>query len=219
MTGQENDKKDSYVKFNATCELGSPISDSELEILNKWRDKMYEEGLIGAYPDHTGFGNISIRCTGPQKGFIISGSKTGSILHLEKIHFDMVISYDLKENRVVYTHQSKPFSDSHFVASSESMTHASIYDSDPDVKAVIHGHNLKFWQYLLDRKDIPTTKETAQYGTPEMAKEIKRLFLETDVKQKKIVVMAGHEEGVISFGKDLDEAGKIMLQYLNLSTK
>ena len=48
-----------------------------------------------------------------------------------------------------------------------------------------------------------------------MAKEIQRLFRETDVKEKKILVMAGHKEGIISFGKDLDEAGKIMLNYLS----
>ena len=48
---------------------------------------------------------------------------------------------------------------------------------------------------------------------PEMAEEVIRLFKETDVKEKKILAMAGHEEGVVSFGKNLKEAGQILLEY------
>lgn len=39
-----------------------------------------------------------------------------------------------------------------------------------------------------------------------MAEGIKRLFKETNVKNKKILVMGRHKEGIISFGKDLREA-------------
>ena len=43
-----------------------------------------------------------------------------------------------------------------------------------------------------------------------MANEITRLFNETDVKNQKIIVMAGHEEGILSFGASLEEAGGII---------
>jgi len=36
--------------------------------------------------------------------------------------------------------------------------------------------------------------------------------------EKKILVMAGHEDGIMSFGKSLKEAGDIILYYLNKST-
>jgi L-ribulose-5-phosphate 4-epimerase len=60
-----------------------------------------------------------------------------------------------------------------------------------------------------------STLETVEYGTPEMARETVRLFNETDVKEKKILVMAGHKEGILSFGKDLNEAREVLLKYFN----
>jgi L-ribulose-5-phosphate 4-epimerase len=47
-----------------------------------------------------------------------------------------------------------------------------------------------------------------------MAKEIKRLFEETSLRSEKIIVMGGHEEGIISFGKNLEEAANVMLDIL-----
>ena len=70
----------------------------------------------------------------------------------------------------------------------------------------------QLWERLINK--IPTTSPEAEYGTPEIARDIIRLFKETDVKEKKILVMGGHKEGIISFGKDLDEAGNVLLSYL-----
>ena len=97
-------------------------------------------------------------------------------------------------------------------ASSESMTHAAIYEASKKVNAVIHTHNTEMWKKLLNK--VPTTAPGAEYGTPEIANEVKRLFNETDLMEKKIFVMAGHEDGVISFGKDLKEAWDVMIRYL-----
>ncbi len=44
-----------------------------------------------------------------------------------------------------------------------------------------------------------------------MALEILRLYRETGLPRRKLAAMAGHEEGIISFGCDLDEAGKVLL--------
>ena len=51
-----------------------------------------------------------------------------------------------------------------------------------------------------------------------MAQEILRLFQKNEInniKEKKIIVMAGHEEGLIFFGKDLEGATEILLHFLN----
>ena len=40
-----------------------------------------------------------------------------------------------------------------------------------------------------------------------MANEIDRLFKETNVAARKVIIMAGHQEGIIVWGKDADEAG------------
>jgi hypothetical protein len=45
-----------------------------------------------------------------------------------------------------------------------------------------------------------------------MANEIMQLFTRTDVQSRKIVVMAGHEAGILTFGKDLEEAFAVLMR-------
>jgi hypothetical protein len=66
------------------------------------------------------------------------------------------------------------------------------------------------WHALLDR--VPTSSKAVPYGTPEMAYEIMRLFNETDVRSGKILVMAGHEGGILTFGQNFEEAGDVVMR-------
>jgi hypothetical protein len=45
-----------------------------------------------------------------------------------------------------------------------------------------------------------------------MAYEMTRLFKITDVQSRKILVMAGHEGGIVAFGKDFEEAFGVLLR-------
>jgi hypothetical protein len=45
-----------------------------------------------------------------------------------------------------------------------------------------------------------------------MAYEVLRLFNVTDVQRRKILVMAGHEGGVVAFGRDLGEAFGVLMR-------
>jgi len=45
-----------------------------------------------------------------------------------------------------------------------------------------------------------------------MAHEIIRLFQSTNVQTRKILVMAGHEGGIVTFGKELDEAFAVLMR-------
>lgn len=190
-----------YIKFHCNWKKTDPLSPKKLDPINSWRKRLFEHKLIGVYRDGIGYGNISIR-NGPGK-FIISGSATGSLAELDENHYVEVIDYDVEQNSVTC---SGPI-----IASSESMTHALIYERSPETQAVIHVHNMKIWKNYLHK--VPTTRPNVPYGTPEMAYEIERLFEETDVKTSKILVMAGHEEGIITFGGSLDEAGKILFDH------
>jgi L-ribulose-5-phosphate 4-epimerase len=67
------------------------------------------------------------------------------------------------------------------------------------------------WQTAL-LNQAPTTAKAAEYGTPEMAYEIMRLFMRSDAQTRKIVVMAGHEGGILTFGKDLEEAFAVLMR-------
>ena len=64
--------------------------------------------------------------------------------------------------------------------------------------------------------EVPTTLEDFEYGTAGLAKDIFRLFEETDVLKKKIIVMAGDRAGLITFGNDMDEAINVLMSYIGV---
>lgn len=191
-----------YIKFNCHWIKSSPINEEKIYELNSWREKLFKLGLIGVYPNGIGYGNISIRLKG--SAFLITGTSTGHFAKLNVEHYTQVISYNFIENIITCKGPIK--------ASSESLTHASIYESDCEANAVIHVHSLPLWKKLLNNG--PTSAQEIEYGTPEMAIEIQRLFEETNLKEKKVLAMGGHQEGVISYGKSIDEAGKLLLNLM-----
>ncbi len=201
------------VKF--TCEQVSveiPVFAGFAE-LNAYRRKLLELGMIGEDANGIGFGNLSIR-DGATSQFYITGSGTGGIAELLPAHYARVIAYDFGRNWLQCEGST--------VASSESLTHAAVYESDPAVGAVIHCHDLKLWATLLHK--VPTTPKNVEYGTPEMAYAVRRLFdnpeaalykgrnetasavIDRRYNNKKIFVMAGHERGIVAFGRNLGEA-------------
>jgi ribulose-5-phosphate 4-epimerase/fuculose-1-phosphate aldolase len=133
---------------------------------------------------------------GATGNFYVTGSATGGAHELALADCAKVVACDFEKNRVRYEGSALP--------SSESLTHAAIYDSDATAGAVIHCHDFKLWAAVLNH--APTTSKAAEYGTLEMANEIMRLFTRTDASSRKIVVMAGHEGGILTFGKDLKGA-------------
>lgn len=189
---------DGVIKFN--CEwVDKPLSIQIPDELKYWRDKMHQLKLIGEYADvNIGYGNISLK-TG--NGFLISGTQTGNVYPIKNSNFSLVTTYDMKLNQVLCEGSVK--------ASAESLTHAAIYEADESIKAVIHIHNKALWDSLIDK--VSTSSRDVAYGTASMATEIKRLFNETSAAKEKIIVMGGHEEGIISFGENLEEAGNVIL--------
>jgi ribulose-5-phosphate 4-epimerase/fuculose-1-phosphate aldolase len=163
--------------------------------LNKYRRKLLHLGIIGIDADGVGFGNLSVR-NGATSRFYITGSGTGKHLDLTPADCARVVACDFEKNWLRC--------EGHTVASSESLTHAAIYESDLTTGAVIHCHDMKLWTALLH--EVPTTPEKVEYGTPELAYAVQDLFDNTDVLTKKIFVMAGHVGGVVTFGKDLRSA-------------
>ena len=196
--------EEGYIKFNCNWIRAGPVPEKQVNDLNVWRDNLYERGLVGAYSNGIGFGNISMRSANGT--FIITGSATGGLSRLNENHYVLVNDYDLSRNSLTCSGPVR--------ASSESLSHAVIYECSPGTNAVIHVHNIGMWENLVNK--LPTTCEKVPFGTPEMADEIKRLFDETSVAGGKILVMGGHREGIIAFGSTLDEAGKILLKYFDL---
>lgn len=191
-----------YIKFSCNwIQKEFPFQEEIYEELESARTKLRTLGLIGMYPDGIGFGNISVK-TDDSKSFIITGSATGQFDKLDQSHYALVTGYDFKRNSISCTGFTK--------ASAESLTHAAVYESIPEVGAVVHVHCLWLWEKLLN--DYPTTSAEIEYGTPEMAYAVGKLASEINGK---IIVMGGHREGILAFGSNLIEATTEIIKIYN----
>jgi len=205
--------EDGVIKFNAKHSDKEPVDGSVIQELNKWRGVLFSKGLVGYDKEEkVGYGNASMRlepydADKGKKSFIITGSQTGGLEKLRPEHYCVILEYDPKNNSVVSEGPVKP--------SSESMTHGAVYDNCDGCMFVFHAHSSEIWS-KREELGLPTTDASVEYGTPEIADEVARLFKEkeTCVKSKNIFAMAGHEDGVVSFGRTADEAGNVMIEYL-----
>jgi len=188
-----------YIKFTRECAGAEIVSFDRLAELNACRRKLLRLRLIGVDANGIGFGNLSIR---DGRNFYVTGSATGGIPELSLANCARVVKYDFKKNWLRYEGAANP--------SSESLTHAAVYESDAKAGAVIHCHDSKLWAALLNQ--VPSSSQAVEYGTAEMAREVTRLFEVTDVQSRKIFVMAGHEGGIVAFGKDLEEALAVLMR-------
>ena len=93
------------------------------------------------------------------------------------------------------------------------MTHGVIYDLDNALRAVLHVHSPDIWNSAASQ-GIPVTNASVEYGTPEMSREVERLYSQSDVRYKGIFSMGGHEDGIVAFGETVEEAGNTLLTAL-----
>jgi L-ribulose-5-phosphate 4-epimerase len=170
------------------------------EELNACRKILLERGWLGVDPSGIGFGNVSVR-NGTSDQFYITGSGTGALPALSLKDYAKVTARDFASNWLRCEGST--------VASSESLTHASIYRRDKNIGAVIHGHDAALWTGL--RGHVPMTRQNVEYGTPQMAREVERLFAETEVRLRKLFVMGGHPAGFIVFGENLHVALHVLM--------
>jgi L-ribulose-5-phosphate 4-epimerase len=197
--------QEGYIKFNCSFEKVNIDIPGELFVpLNFWRNFLRAKGWIGSYPDGIGFGNISIRILGSDS-FYITGSATGDLTDLETKHYALVDKCDPGSNTIWCKGLIR--------ASAESMSHYMIYKTIPGVVAVVHIHNRPLWDKFLGV--LPTTVKEVSYGTPEMAYELERILRLTEMQFKKVLVMGGHEEGIISYGISAEDAVKAIIELEN----
>jgi len=186
---------DGYIKYNCNwtkCEI--EVSEMILTELNEVRSILIGMGMIGKIIDGPGFGNISMRKY--RHEFLITGTNTGHLAQLKPENISLVTQADIKNNTVCCSGLSQ--------ASSESLSHASIYETFDWVNAVLHVHHKAMWQHYSNK--LPTTNTKIGYGTVEMANEIKEKL--TANTHSKVLVLGGHEDGLIAFGNTLAEAFK-----------
>ncbi len=182
------------------------ISEIECRDLEYQRKKLYHENLIGECPVHkVGFGNISQKydfqkfhqTTNPQ--FVITGTQTGKYSELNNTLYTRVIDFDIE--------QLKLHSMGAVEASSEALTHAAIYLSNPKIGGIVHVHSKPIWEGIINNTKFTTSKDIP-YGTKEMAHAVMAFSKNC---QSGYFAMEGHEDGVVAFAPTIEEATKITL--------
>jgi len=200
------------IKFQLEFMLAAAPQWDALVELNAWRRILYQTGLTGQQPDlYDGYayGNVSVRLPGStdrrNPSFAICGTQTGGMPELSAEQYTTVLSCKVRENEVVAQGPVRP--------SSEAMSHSIIYQQDAETGCVLHAHSSVIWNHA-EQLGLLVTASTIPYGTPQMAEAVETLFQHSDLAQQRIFSMAGHQDGIISFGADPCAAGTVMLQTL-----
>ena len=199
-------EQEGVTKFRLDFEDGPPVDWDLLRDMNAWRKRLHDAGLIQRDPKRyggAGFGNISRKLSGGR--FAVSGTQTSHLPDLNAGHYAIVLESHPLENRLVAQGPLHP--------SSEAMTHGIIYTLRPAVQFIMHVHSPAIWRHAR-RLGLAVTDPAAPYGTPEMAREVERLLAAPHFQQQGVFVMGGHEDGVISFGRTLEEAGEPLFALL-----
>ncbi len=183
-----------YIKFSFTHEPAPPPTHPALAELRRVRDELRDWGWLGVLPDGIGFGNLSVR--GPDREqFVITASGTGRYVAALPEHFCAVLAWDVARNHVRCRGP--------LPASSESMSHGAVYAARPDAQAVIHIHD-RALHARLRAAGAPATPADAEFGTPELARAIAALV--PTLPAAAVLVLGGHEDGLLAFGPSLDAA-------------
>lgn len=199
---------DGVIKYDRSLfKKSPPLLTSDYSRLEKWREKLFGINLIGEYlPEKIGFGNLSQKkdysefFEGPTTQFLITGTQTGGFPHLDGNYYTRVLDTNLEKNTCRVFGPVE--------ASSEALTHAAVYNSNPKITAVFHIHSKEIWKGMIE-KSYPATSEKIHYGTIEMANAVEEI---TKSSPNGVIVMKGHDDGVISYGQTLDEAGELILK-------
>ena len=162
--------------------------------LEALRCRLFALGLIGETADGIGYGNLSFRNMG-ERSFTITATQTGKQPKLKPAEYIRITDYNFETFTV--------FSEGMFKPSSEALSHAMIYEVHPDIQAVIHIHSSALWKMMITNNTLATT---AEYGTAEMVSEIATLYQSHNPFEHNAFVMKGHEDGIITFGRDIEEA-------------
>ena len=196
----EAEAEEYSLKYTKTNELAK----KECKKIEKVRARLYSLGLIGSNNNGVSFGNISLRYK-TKNSFLITAAHTGEFPHLSPSYYSLVKKVNFKKFTSYAIGPSKP--------SIEAITHASIYNIDSKINAVIHVHNEKLWRYMLENDYLST--EDITYETPKILENIKNIYKNIDPFLNNSFVIKEDFKGIITFGKTLGEAEKSLYSILN----
>ncbi len=179
-----------YVRFHVRWTVAPAPAHPLLPDLDALRTRLWDRGWVGITPAGIGFGNVSLRDPDGAPSLVITGTATGAARVLGPSGYVRVTSVDATANTVSCEGPVR--------ASAETMSHAALYAARPGIRCVLHIHDAAFWRQAIDL-GWPSTPADAEYGTPALADAVGRLAA-TMGTDSGLMVLAGHEDGLLAFG-------------------
>jgi hypothetical protein len=200
--------REGVIKFALDFTPGAAPAAGLLHELDAWRAIFVALGLLGQDTRRyagLGFGNLSRRLPGRDGAFIISGTQTGDLPRLAPEHYATVTGCDPQANSLRATGPVKP--------SSEALSHGILYASTPHTDWVMHLHSPEIFSHA-QTLGLPVTDPAIAYGTPRMAEAILQLARNCAAQHPQLLVMGGHQDGILAFGAKADAVGALVVATL-----
>ncbi len=189
-----------------------PAPDTHVEAglsntLLAWRSILRRIGLLGQRADRyggLGYGNLSVRDPERPREFVVTASQTSGFTALETDGLCRIRDFDLGRFRVSAIGARPP--------SSESLSHAMIYDADPEVGWVFHVHSPEIRRRAA-ALELPVTAADVAYGSPAMASAVTDVLAANGERPLAFVTL-GHEDGVFACGATAESTGALLVTLL-----
>jgi len=197
-------EREGVVKYRLDHVYAPPQCFPGLARLTAWRTVLHRLGLIGQDPARyggLGYGNLSQRLEG--ETFLVTATQTGHLTHLEAEHYVRVVWASPADNALRAEGPVPP--------SSEALTHAALYAADARIRFVIHVHCPEIWREAR-RLRLAVISADCAYGTPELAGEARKMAAASVLPG--LLVMGGHEDGILVFGAELSPAAGLLIDTL-----
>ena len=138
-------------KFNCNLKMGFEMDKKLFLDLERFRVLYHKMGLInGQLVDDLHFGSLSKR-TGSEE-FIITGANTYQFSILNSTQYTRLVKADLKKNKVEAKGPIAP--------SQLSLLHYLTYQSNQDIKCVMHFNHQNIWKYLVSKELVVDKPKT-----------------------------------------------------------
>lgn len=186
---------------------GDIAATETLHTLCGWRAVLRRLELLGQTPGRYqgfGYGNLSARDGARPDQFVITASQTSGAPGFGERQLVRIVRASVERFWVDAVGHQPP--------SSESLTHAMIYQADPAIAWVMHVHSPDIWS-RASPLGLPATPEDAGYGTPAMARAVAELLRANPVRPL-VFVTLGHEDGVFACGASAAAAGTALTETL-----
>ena len=184
---------------------GELLDNERYAELSAWRSILHAQDLVGHHPDYNkgySYGNLSCRTETDEEIFVITGSQTGSAKRFTHENLVKVTNASLERFWIESEGLVPP--------SSDAMTHASVYASDPRIEFVFHIHSSEIWQHA-DALNMPSI--AAPPGSPKASQAVLEL-LHTNQSRPLVFVESERQNSVFAIGHHGRDCGGLLVTYL-----